>query len=80
MRRLSVVVVLALAAALSGCSYQTVGSPQGGATLTADFTDIQNLVVGHAVQIANVRVGTITSVKVVGSRANYRARVTMSIK
>jgi phospholipid/cholesterol/gamma-HCH transport system substrate-binding protein len=80
MRRLSIVVVLALAAALSGCSYQTVGSPQGGATLTADFTDIQNLVVGHAVQIANVRVGTITSVKVVGSRANYRARVTMSIK
>jgi phospholipid/cholesterol/gamma-HCH transport system substrate-binding protein len=80
MRRLSIVVALALVAALSGCSYQTAGSPKGGLTLTADFTDVQNLVVGHSVQISNVRIGTITSVKVVGARADYRARVTMSLK
>jgi phospholipid/cholesterol/gamma-HCH transport system substrate-binding protein len=81
MRRLLIVLVLAaLGTTLSGCSYQTAGSPQGGLTLTADFTDVQNLVVGHAVQISNVRIGTITSVKVVGSRTSYRARVTMSIR
>ncbi|MGI8332955.1 MlaD family protein [Actinomadura scrupuli] len=80
MRRLCAVLALVLTAAMSGCSYQTAGSPQGGLTLTADFTDIQNLVVGHAVQISNVQVGTVTAVKVVGTRANYRARVTMSIK
>ncbi|MEO5875345.1 MAG: MlaD family protein [Streptosporangiaceae bacterium] len=72
--------LLAAALTLSGCSYQTAGSPQGGLTLVADFTDVQNLVVGHSVQVSDVRMGTITSVKVVGSGADYRAQVTMSLK
>lgn len=78
MRRLIITAVLS--AGLSACSYQTAGSPQGGLTLSADFTDIQNLAVGHSVQINNVRVGTITGIKLVGSGATYRVRVTMSLK
>src|SRR5437588_77950 len=47
MRRLLLIVVLALIGA-GGCSYQTAGSPQGGRVLSADFSDVQNLVVGKA--------------------------------
>jgi phospholipid/cholesterol/gamma-HCH transport system substrate-binding protein len=79
MRRLLLIVVLALIGA-GGCSYQTAGSPQGGRVVSADFTDVQNLVVGHAVQIAGVRIGTVTGVRVVGSGSDYRARVTMSLR
>src|SRR5258708_25715306 len=79
MRRLLLIVVLALIGA-GGCSYQTAGSPQGGRIVSADFTDVQNLVVGHAVQIAGVRIGTVTGVRVVGSGSDYRARVTMSLR
>jgi phospholipid/cholesterol/gamma-HCH transport system substrate-binding protein len=74
----SVTIVVTLTA--SGCSYETLGSPKGKLTLTADFTDVQNLVVGHGVQIANVRVGTVTGVKLVGKGSSYRVQVTMSIK
>lgn len=78
MRGLLIAVMLVLA--LSACSYQTAGSPQGGLTLSADFTDVQNLAVGHSVQISNVRVGTVTGIKLVGSGSGYRVRVTMSLK
>jgi phospholipid/cholesterol/gamma-HCH transport system substrate-binding protein len=61
---------------ISGCSIRTAGAPKGDLTLTATFDDAQNLVTGHSVQLADVKVGTVTSVKLVG----YRARVTMSIK
>jgi len=69
-----------LVVTLTGCSYQTFGSPKGHLTLTADFTDVQNLVAGHGVQINNVKIGTVTGVKLVGRGSTYRTRVTMSIK
>jgi phospholipid/cholesterol/gamma-HCH transport system substrate-binding protein len=72
--------VLALGLVLSACSYQTAGSPQGGLPVAADFTDVQNLAVGHSVQINNVRVGTVTRIHLVGSGATYRVRVDMSLK
>jgi phospholipid/cholesterol/gamma-HCH transport system substrate-binding protein len=65
---------------LAGCSYQTAGSPKGGLVLTADFDDAQNLVVGHSVQISDVRIGTVTGITAVGSGTGYRARATLSLK
>ena len=67
--------ILALAL-LGGCSLRTAGSPQGDLTLTARFDDVNELVVGHAVQIADVPVGTVTGVDLDG----HRALVTMSIE
>lgn len=66
----------ALAVGAGGCSLQTVGAPRGGMTLSATFDDVQSLVVGHSVQISDVRVGTVTAIGLSG----YRARVTMSLK
>ncbi|HEY8480394.1 MAG TPA: MlaD family protein [Spirillospora sp.] len=70
--------LLAVAAALavSGCSYQTAGAPKGDLTLTATFDDVQQLVAGHSVQMSDITIGTVTKVELVG----YKARVTMSIK
>ncbi|NUT38560.1 MAG: MCE family protein [Thermoactinospora sp.] len=69
------VAILALLAT-GGCSLQTLGAGSGGYTLSAVFTDVQSLVAGHSVQIADVRIGTVTAVALEG----YRAKVTMSIE
>lgn len=74
--RLLVLGVL-LVAALTGCSLQTLGAPTGSTTLNATFDDAQNLVTGHSVQMSDVKVGTVTGVKLI---AGYKVRVTMSIK
>src|SRR5690606_39115259 len=68
-----VLVLLAAVAALlvSGCSYQTAGVPKGDLTLTATFDDVQQLVAGHSVQMADITVGSVTKVELVG----YKARV-----
>ncbi|MFC4119719.1 MCE family protein [Nonomuraea zeae] len=66
--------LLALAVTAS-CSLQTLGATTGDLTLHAVFDDVQSLVAGHSVQISDVRVGTVTDVRLDG----YRARVTMSI-
>jgi phospholipid/cholesterol/gamma-HCH transport system substrate-binding protein len=55
---------------------RTAGSPQGELTLHARFDDVGELVVGHAVQIADVPVGTVTDVELDG----HRALVTLSIE
>lgn len=68
--------VTALLAGTGGCSLQTVGAPKGDMTLYATFDDVQSLVPGHSVQVADVRVGTVTGVRLDG----YRARVTMSLR
>ena len=69
--------VLALVAMLlSACSIRTLGAPTGDLKLVATFDDAQNLVAGHSVQLADVKVGSVTAVKLVG----YRVKVTMSIK
>ncbi|MDX6433510.1 MAG: phospholipid/cholesterol/gamma-HCH transport system substrate-binding protein [Streptosporangiaceae bacterium] len=79
MRRLRVLAIVLLLT-VTGCSYQTAGSPKGGEVLTADFDDVQNLAVGHSVQIADVRVGTVTRMKLAGSGSAYRANVTFSLR
>lgn len=66
--------LLALAVTAS-CSLRTLGATTGDLTLNATFDDVQSLVAGHSVQIADVRVGTVTGIALQG----YRAKVTMSI-
>lgn len=80
MRPLVLVGALLLCGVLCGCSIQTLHAPKGPLTLTADFTDVQNLVPGHSVKIADVPVGSVTKIDLVGSGSGYRSRVTMSIK
>ncbi|SEG82787.1 phospholipid/cholesterol/gamma-HCH transport system substrate-binding protein [Nonomuraea solani] len=67
---------LAALAVTASCSLQTLGSTSGDLTLHAVFDDVQSLVAGHSVQISDVRVGTVTGIRLQG----YRARVTMSIR
>lgn len=78
MRKAFVPLVLAFAATLvTGCSVTTVGAPKGKLTLTATFDDTQQLVAGHFVEMSDVKVGSVKSVKLV---AGYKSKVTMSIK
>ncbi|MEO3783659.1 MCE family protein [Actinocorallia sp. B10E7] len=72
MRRL---LVLAVTLSTSACSVQLIGAPRGDLTIYAVFDDVQNLVSGHSVQIADVPVGSVTEVRLQG----YRAKVTLSI-
>jgi phospholipid/cholesterol/gamma-HCH transport system substrate-binding protein len=60
---------LVAAAVLSGCS-------GGGVKVIAVFDDVGDLQPRHSVQVADVRVGSISSIKLTD---DYRARVTMSI-
>lgn len=60
----------------TACSIQTLGATTGDLTLNATFTDVQSLVVGHSVQVSDVRIGTVTDVALQG----YEAKVTMSIE
>lgn len=73
---LTCVLVGVLTVAAGGCSLQTIGAPRGDVTLNATFDDVQSLVVGHSVQVADIRVGTVTGIALDG----YRARVTMSLR
>jgi phospholipid/cholesterol/gamma-HCH transport system substrate-binding protein len=72
LRFASVAVVGVLLAA--GCSLP--GAKTGPMKLTATFDDVGDLVVDHAVQIADVRVGSITKIELT---SDYRAKVTMSL-
>lgn len=45
--------------------------------LTATFDDVGDLVTGHSVQVADVRVGSVTKIELT---EDYRARVTMKVK
>ena len=73
MRRI-LALLLALAS-VAGCSLQTLGAPKGDLTLYATFDDVQNLVPGHGVQMYDVRVGSVTDVRLDG----YRSKVTLSL-
>lgn len=70
MRR-AVVLVLALVLAVvaAGCTPQTVRAPADGRQLRARFATVQNLVVGHAVQVADVEVGAVTAIELDGHEA-----------
>lgn len=63
-------------AALVGCSLQTTGAIKGNLHLRAQFNDVQNLVAGEAVEVADVQVGSVISIRLTG----YQPTVTMAIK
>jgi phospholipid/cholesterol/gamma-HCH transport system substrate-binding protein len=68
---LPLLAALLLAGVLTGC-----GGPKS-ITVTADFDDVGDLVKGHSVQVADVRVGRITGIKLTD---DFKAHVTMSVK
>ncbi len=72
-RLLGPLAVLAVAAA--GCSYP--GATTGPITLTATFNDVGDLVVDHSVQVADVRVGSVTKIELT---PDFKAKVTMQLK
>ncbi|MDX6233433.1 MAG: phospholipid/cholesterol/gamma-HCH transport system substrate-binding protein [Nocardioidaceae bacterium] len=67
--------ILALAVLLAGCALP--GNVTGSRELTATFADVGDLVSGHSVQVADVRVG---SIKKIVLTKDYKAEVTLSIK
>lgn len=79
MMRARVSLLLATLALVAGCTLQTAGAPKGKVTLRALFDDAQHLVVGHAVKVADVQVGTIIGVSLSSTPTGYRASVKMSI-
>jgi phospholipid/cholesterol/gamma-HCH transport system substrate-binding protein len=74
-RLLAVVVGFGLLAAATGCTLP--GQVSGPVQLTATFSDVGDLVVGHSVQVADVRVGSVTKIQLTDG---FQARVTMRIK
>lgn len=72
-RLLAVVVTGAVGA--GGCTLP--GRVEGPVELTATFDDVGDLVAGHSVQVADVRVGSVTAIELT---EDYRAKVTMHIK
>jgi phospholipid/cholesterol/gamma-HCH transport system substrate-binding protein len=59
----------------AGCSLP--GQVEGPVELTATFTDVGDLVTGHSVQVADVRVGSVTHIELTD---DYQAKVTMKVK
>ena len=74
MRRSIAVAVVGLVVA-AGCSLP--GAKTGPLTITATFTDIGDLVQNHAVQVADVRVGSVTKIELT---SDFKAKITMSIE
>ena len=67
--------VLATALVLGGCALP--GNVTGSREVIATFDDVGDLVTGHSVQVADVRIGSIKEIELT---EDYQARVTMSIK
>src|SRR5947208_15788439 len=61
-------------AVTAGCSLP--GRKTGPLTITATFDDVGDLVENHAVQVADVRVGSVTKIELT---SDFKAQVTMSI-
>ncbi|WP_433463752.1 MCE family protein [Spirillospora sp. CA-128828] len=76
MSRKVLMLIVAMALAVSGCSYKTAGAPKGDLKLTATFDDAQGLVAGHSVKMSDITIGTVTKVELAG----YKAKATLSIK
>ena len=66
-----------LVAALTAGGCTLPGRVEGPVELTAVFDDVGDLVTGHSVQVADVRVGSVTGIELTD---DYQARVTMRIK
>ncbi len=71
--RVAVVVVCSLVA--SACTLP--GTVRGSREITATFADVGDLVVGHSVQVADVRIGSVIGIELTD---DYEAEITMSIK
>lgn len=69
------IAVVALVVAMAGCSLP--GRVEGPVELTAVFDDVGDLVTGHSVQMADVRIGSVTRIELTD---DHRARVTMRVK
>lgn len=69
--------VLAVAALLLAASCSFPGAKRGPMTVTAIFDDVGDLVVNHAVQVADVRVGSVTKIELT---EDFKAKVTMSLQ
>jgi phospholipid/cholesterol/gamma-HCH transport system substrate-binding protein len=70
-----VAVVLGAALLAAGCTLP--GQVEGPVKLTAVFSDVGDLVAGHSVQVADVRVGSVTHIELT---SDYKAKVTLRIK
>jgi phospholipid/cholesterol/gamma-HCH transport system substrate-binding protein len=66
-----------LAAALVAASCSLPGNITGSREISAVFDDVGDLVVGHSVQVADVRIGSVVGIELT---EDYQAEVTMSIK
>lgn len=66
-----------MAGALLAAGCTLPGAKQGPMKLTATFDDVGDLVVDHGVQVADVRVGSITKIELTD---DYHAKVTMSVQ
>lgn len=76
MRLRAALVALAVGAScLAACTLP--GQVGGPVELTATFDDVGDLVAGHSVQVADVRVGSVTGIELTDG---FRAKVTMHIK
>ncbi|MDQ2651029.1 MAG: MCE family protein [Actinomycetota bacterium] len=67
--------LVAGAALAAGCTLP--GQIEGPVEITATFSDVGDLVSGHSVQVADVRVGSVTGIELTD---DFEARVTMRIK
>jgi phospholipid/cholesterol/gamma-HCH transport system substrate-binding protein len=68
---------LVVAGALLASSCALPGNIEGSREVSATFDDVGDLVVGHSVQVADVRIGSVVGIELTD---DYDARVTMSIK
>jgi phospholipid/cholesterol/gamma-HCH transport system substrate-binding protein len=76
-KRLATAVGILLAGALLAAGCALPGQTEGPVQLTATFSDVGDLVTGHSVQVADVRVGSVTKIQLT---KDYKAKVTMKIK
>ncbi len=76
-RRFAHLVATLVVAALLVSSCSLPGTIRGSRDISATFDDVGDLVVGHSVQVADVRVGSVVGIELTD---DYKARVTMSLK
>jgi phospholipid/cholesterol/gamma-HCH transport system substrate-binding protein len=67
-------ILMALFVVAAGCSLP--GRKTGSVTITATFSDIGDLVENHAVQVADVRIGSVTKIELT---SDFNAKITMSV-
>lgn len=77
MRNIVTRAALLVAFSVVAASCALPGNVTGSREISAMFDDVGDLVTGHSVQVADVRIGSVTDIELTD---DYRARVTMSIK